>query len=576
VRITTLPVAGALTLSGLGVSAGQFISVADLAAGRLIFTPAANANGAGYASFTFQVQDDGGGANLDTLARTMTIDVSAVNDVPVLATNNGLALNQGSGAVITSTLLQASDIDSSAAQLLFIVSSGPIHGRLEFTTSPGAAITRFTQGDIDANRLVYIHDDSFTTSDAFTFAVNDGSGGAIATTTFAIDITPVNHAPNNSVPGTQMMVQGTSLVFSSANRNAISIGDPDARANPVQVTLTARNGWITLATTVGLTFSAGTGVHDTAVTFVGTVANINAALARLVYTPDLDYSGTTFITISTDDLGNTGLGGHHSASNIVAIDVATAAAAPTIADMSGSGIDSGVSVSDPIALTRNDGGVSTPPPQSSLTIQGSAPAPGEREPLVAFEAPGIGSTEGSSDSRFSRVALQSADAQQSSREYRYLLTAFLPEVSPLVFGASSAPEDTLVLASADGSVLSAARIQSVHDPAMLDVLDEMRRSLSEEGRLEASALAVAAAATLGLSVGYVIWLLRGGVLISSLLSSLPAWRLVDPLPILGRLDDDEDSDEAADDTLESLVARTNVLGDAQAAAAERRARLRAG
>ena len=28
-----------------------------------MFTPAANANGAGYASFTFQVQDDGGTAN---------------------------------------------------------------------------------------------------------------------------------------------------------------------------------------------------------------------------------------------------------------------------------------------------------------------------------------------------------------------------------------------------------------------------------------------------------------------------------------------------------------------------------
>jgi hypothetical protein len=335
------------------------------------------------------------------------------------------------------------------------------------------------------------------------------------------------------------------------------------------VTLSARNGWITLATTVGLTFSAGTGVHDTAVTFVGTVASINAALARLVYTPGLDYSGTTFITISTDDLGNTGLGGRQSASNIVAIEVATAAAAPTMLDMPGRGLDSGASVSDPIALPRSDGGVSTPPPQSSLTIQGSALAlagPGEREPLVAFEAPGIGSTEGSSGSRLSRVALQSADAQQSSREYRYLLTAFLPEVNPLVFGASSAPEDMLVLASADGSVLSAARIQSVHDPAMLDVLDEMRRGLSEQGRLEANALAVAAAATLGLSVGYVIWLLRGGVLVSSLLSSLPAWRLVDPLPILGRLDDEESSDEAADDTLESLVARTNVLGDAQAAA----------
>ena len=37
--------------------------MADINGGKLMFTPAANANGAGYASFTFQVQDDGGTAN---------------------------------------------------------------------------------------------------------------------------------------------------------------------------------------------------------------------------------------------------------------------------------------------------------------------------------------------------------------------------------------------------------------------------------------------------------------------------------------------------------------------------------
>ena len=56
-----------------------------------MFTPVANANGAGYASFTFQVQDDGGiangGVDLDQSANTMSIDVTAVNDAPA-GTNN--------------------------------------------------------------------------------------------------------------------------------------------------------------------------------------------------------------------------------------------------------------------------------------------------------------------------------------------------------------------------------------------------------------------------------------------------------------------------------------------------------
>jgi len=45
--------------------------------------PGANANGSGYASFTFQVQDDGGIANggddLDDVANTMTINVTRGN-----------------------------------------------------------------------------------------------------------------------------------------------------------------------------------------------------------------------------------------------------------------------------------------------------------------------------------------------------------------------------------------------------------------------------------------------------------------------------------------------------------------
>jgi VCBS repeat-containing protein len=86
VRITTLPGAGSLTDNGGNVTAGQFVSLADIAAGRFVFTPAADANGTDYAAFTFQVQDDGGTANggtdLDPTPNTITIDVTPVNDAP--------------------------------------------------------------------------------------------------------------------------------------------------------------------------------------------------------------------------------------------------------------------------------------------------------------------------------------------------------------------------------------------------------------------------------------------------------------------------------------------------------------
>jgi Ca2+-binding RTX toxin-like protein len=81
VKIATLPLAGALTDNGVAVTAGQVVSAADIAGGKLVFTPMAGATGSAYASFTFQVQDNGGVANsgvdLDPTPNTVTIDVHA-------------------------------------------------------------------------------------------------------------------------------------------------------------------------------------------------------------------------------------------------------------------------------------------------------------------------------------------------------------------------------------------------------------------------------------------------------------------------------------------------------------------
>ena len=53
----------------------------------------------------------------------------------------------------------------------------------------------------------------------------------------------------------------------------------------------------------------------------------------------------------------------------------------------------------------------------------------------------------------------------------------------------------------------------------------------------------AASVSLGLSLVYVVWLIRGGVLVGSYLSALPAWRLLDPLPVLSRVEDEDDEEE---------------------------------
>jgi hypothetical protein len=74
-------------------------------------------------------------------------------------------------------------------------------------------------------------------------------------------------------------------------------------------------------------------------------------------------------------------------------------------------------------------------------------------------------------------------------------------------------------------------------------LNRMREEIGEQAQLEHWISGSVAVGSFGLTVGYVLWLLRGGALLASLLSSLPAWRLVDPLPVLSRVDDEEDQDD---------------------------------
>ena len=115
VKMTTVPGAGTgtFTNNGVTVNAGDSVSAADIAAGLLVFTPAAHSNGAPEATFTFQVQDNGGiangGVDLDQSANSVTINVNAVNDAPVNSVPGTQSVNEeatltfstGSGNAIT-------------------------------------------------------------------------------------------------------------------------------------------------------------------------------------------------------------------------------------------------------------------------------------------------------------------------------------------------------------------------------------------------------------------------------------------------------------------------------------------
>ena len=81
VTISTLPSQGTLLLNGASVSADQSISIADINAKRLVYTPSSNGNGNSFDALNFKVSD---GKDLSNSA-VMTFNVTAVNDAPTVA-----------------------------------------------------------------------------------------------------------------------------------------------------------------------------------------------------------------------------------------------------------------------------------------------------------------------------------------------------------------------------------------------------------------------------------------------------------------------------------------------------------
>ena len=75
---------------------------------------------------------------------------------------------------------------------------------------------------------------------------------------------------------------------------------------------------------------------------------------------------------------------------------------------------------------------------------------------------------------------------------------------------------------------------------------------SQEQHRQMMAVGATAVVSTGLSVGYVVWLLRGGTLLASMVSALPAWVAFDPLPVLESFEK-QHSDDHGDRGLGELL-----------------------
>jgi hypothetical protein len=112
-----------------------------------------------------------------------------------VGTNTGISLNASATEVIGTSELSISDVDSTAAQRMIIITRVPTKGTLQARDSSNNWQTLiqdksfFTQADIAANDVRYVNGGT-SGADEFRFTVSDSEGGTIGETTFSITVNP--------------------------------------------------------------------------------------------------------------------------------------------------------------------------------------------------------------------------------------------------------------------------------------------------------------------------------------------------------------------------------------------------
>ena len=336
---------------------------------RLYFKPAANFNGTMADGITFRAWDEstgtagtkvdtstnGGSSAFSIATDTASVTVNAVNDAPMATvTPASYSATEQTNLNLHNAGMSIADVDagSNVISMTLSVGTGSLtvvagNSGVDGITGSGTSSVTITGTLAELNNLLAGTDtnaggfgsggtivynanlDAPPASTTLTLLVNDtgdtGSGGSLtATDTATINISAVNDAPVNILPGSIAIAEDTATRLTT-----IVVSDADAGTGNVTVTLSVGSGALSAVSAGGVTI----GGSATALTLMGTVDNINAFLSDITksvtYTPVSNSSTDVTLTVTTSDGGNGGTGGVKSDTDTLTLDLQAVNDAPT-------------------------------------------------------------------------------------------------------------------------------------------------------------------------------------------------------------------------------------------------------
>ncbi|MCP4340448.1 MAG: DUF4347 domain-containing protein [Desulfobulbaceae bacterium] len=497
------PSNGTLYLSGSALADTDSFTQDDIDTGKLSYDHDGSETTAD--SFDFSVDDGTGVASSDTFIITIT----PVNDnEQVLALNTGGTVAEGStGNTITAAMLTTTDADNTADQLVYTLNTSPFNGTLFLSGSALVGTDTFTQDDIDTGRVSYDHDGSETMADSFSFSVDDGMGSA-SSGIFSFTVTAVNDAP---------LVADDSI---NTDAESVYIG---------MLPIASDIEGDTLTYSVESQASNGTAV-----------VNGDGSFS---YNPSAGWSGADSFTYIVTDSG----GEVSSATVNVMVN-------PPI-NVEPENIIVDEEYIKPAGSDDSTAETTAPPVVNPVTPEKDNEKPTED---IADTSEG-GSTTLDTGILFSgeTMANVSVDVAHAVANGGETISANHGRMRQDI---NNRPSSTSLLLE---KYLDQIRFNSDIEYAtafeqLREALDDFKQEAESDTQYYKTVVGSAIAVSTGLSVGYVAWLIRGGMLLSSVLFSMPAWQIADPLPLLAHRGDEENEED--EETLETIISAGSSSG----------------
>ncbi|MGZ0164926.1 MAG: tandem-95 repeat protein, partial [Planctomycetales bacterium] len=510
---------GTLTLastSGLVFASGNGSNDSDLVFAGLIddvndalkglkFAPNANYNGpATVRVITRDMGSSGsGGEQIDD--DTINITVTAVNDNPVAADDEYSTSEDNALTVTVASGLLSNDSDIDGDALTVVAVSVTTNGALSLN------------GD---GSFVYTPNANFNGVDSFTYHATDGSLQS-ETRTVTLNVSAVNDA-SVSVDDEFTIDQMTVLELSAAN--GVLVNDLDVEADALQAVLVdgPQHGRLVLNADGSLTYTP-------TATFFGE----DTFTYRSVDGSDDGSIGTVRIVVrQTVTSGGDG--------DVVIVEESDTTDGDETNDSGESDNGTGVSGDDAV-----DGSVDSDPGETSTT------------PTIVSPT----DTSGETTDTTRNVNNNDDDGQStngSENEQPTFVAAFRVdergELRDRVTGRIVEDAGVVVFTSTDvGSMVYV--LEQTGFWTELDTFEQdVQASILQEGEWEELVVETTTVAGTTLTVGYIVWLLRSGSIVFGLVSSLPAWTMMDPLPVLqSGLEGVGDTDNFDDDSLQGIL-----------------------